>query len=78
MERPLAKKPGNRIIEKIKIKYPESVVKERNLTTDPFPHLDQRQIGSWFTPAQSHSPEQAKPLKFPKRLLQNYRKQMCI
>lgn len=62
-ETSVSKKLGNKIIEKIKTKYPDSVVKERNLTTNPFPHLDQMQIGSWFTPAENHTPEQAKAVK---------------
>lgn len=62
-EASVSKKLGNAIIEKIKTKYPDSVVKERNLTTAPFPHLDQLQIGSWFTPAENHTPEQAKAVK---------------
>ncbi|MGK6350797.1 FMN-dependent NADH-azoreductase [Parapedobacter sp. DT-150] len=59
----VTKKLGNAIIEKIKTKYPGSIVHERNLTTNLFPHLDELQISSWFTPAENHSPEQAKAIK---------------
>lgn len=59
----VSKKLGNAIIEKIHAKYPGSSVKERNLATTPFPHLDQLQIGSWFTPAENHSPEQVNAIK---------------
>ncbi len=59
----VSKKLGNTIIEKIQAKYPGSTVNERDLTSDVFPHLDQMQIGSWFTPAQNHSPEQAEAVK---------------
>jgi FMN-dependent NADH-azoreductase len=62
-EASISKKLGNAIIEKIKTRYPDSIVKERNLTTNLFPHLDGVQIGSWFTPAESRSPEQAKAIK---------------
>ncbi len=62
-EASVSKKLGNAIIEKIKAKYPDSVVKERNLTTNLFPHLDQLQIGSWFTPAENHSSEQERAIK---------------
>jgi len=58
----LTKKLGNVVIEKIKEKYPDSIVKERDLTSEPFPHLDQTQIGSWFTPAENHTPEQLKAI----------------
>lgn len=59
----VTKKLGNTIIEKIRDKYPDSTVRERDLTTDFFPHLDQVQIGSWFTPAQNHSLQQAEAVK---------------
>lgn len=59
----ISKKLGNAIIEKIKAKYPDSAVKERNLATNLFPHLDDVQIGSWFTPAENHSPEQVNAIK---------------
>ncbi|MBO9203071.1 MULTISPECIES: FMN-dependent NADH-azoreductase [Niastella] len=62
-ESSVSKKLGNAIIEKIKAKYPDSFVKERNLTTIPFPHLDKVQIGSWFTPAENRSPEQLDAIK---------------
>ncbi|HEY1055945.1 MAG TPA: NAD(P)H-dependent oxidoreductase [Emticicia sp.] len=62
-EASVSKKLGNAIIEKIQAKYPDSIIKERNLTTNLFPHLDQMQIGSWFTPATNHSPEQAEAIK---------------
>lgn len=62
-EASVSKKLGNAIIEKIKAKYPDSIVNERNLTTNTFPHLDQIQIGSWFTPAESRSPEQEMAIK---------------
>lgn len=62
-EASISKKLGNTIVEKIKDKYPGSIVTERNLTTMPFPHLDQGQIGSWFTPAENRSPEQINAIK---------------
>lgn len=62
-ESSVSRKLGNTIIEKIKAKYPDSIVRERNLVADHFPHLDQLQIGSWFTPADSHSPEQVTAIK---------------
>lgn len=59
----VTKKLGNTIIDKITEKYPDSVIKERDLVTTPFPHLDETQIGSWFTPANSLSSEQAEAIK---------------
>ena len=56
-------KLGNAIIEKIKETYPGSIVKERNLIKNLFPHLEQAQISSFFTPAESLSPEQQVAIK---------------
>ena len=54
----VTRKLGGVIIEKIKEKYPDAVVKERDLATDVFPHLDEVQIGSWFAPAEARTSEQ--------------------
>ena len=62
-EASVSKKLGNAIIGKIKARYPDSTVKERNLATNPFPHLGEVQIGSWFTPAENRSPEQVNAIK---------------
>src|ERR1700712_2479881 len=62
-EASVSKKLGNAIIEQIQTKYPGTLVKERDLNTHRFPHLDELQIGSWFTPAESHSPEQATAIR---------------
>ena len=62
-EASISKKLGNAIIEKIKTRYPDSTVKERNLTTNLFPHLDGLQIGSWFTSAENRSLEQVNAIK---------------
>jgi FMN-dependent NADH-azoreductase len=50
-------KLGNGIIEKIKIAHPDSVVKERNLIKNLFPHLEEAHIASFFTPAENRTPE---------------------
>ena len=55
----VTRKLGGVIIEKIKEKYPDAIVKERDLATDVFPHLDELQIGSWFAPADARTHEQA-------------------
>ncbi|WP_259014226.1 FMN-dependent NADH-azoreductase [Emticicia fluvialis] len=62
-EASISKKLSNAIIDKIKDKYTNISVKERNLTTKAFPHLDQLQIGAWFTPAENHSADQANAIK---------------
>lgn len=56
-------KLGNSIIEKIKTAYPESSVKELNLTTKQFPHLEEAQITSFFTPPESRTTENIEAIR---------------
>jgi FMN-dependent NADH-azoreductase len=53
-----SRKLGNSVLEKIQEKYPDSVVKERDLTKNLVPLLEDVHINSFFTPAESRSPEQ--------------------
>jgi FMN-dependent NADH-azoreductase len=53
----LSIKLGNAIIEKIQTAYPGSTVTERNLATNHFPHLEEAQLTSFFTPAENRTPE---------------------
>lgn len=53
-----SRKLGNAVIEKILEKYPDAVVKERDLTKNPVPFLEAVHINTFFTPPQDHSPEQ--------------------
>lgn len=62
-EASVTKKLGESIIEKIIAKYPDSKVYERNLSTDQFPHLNEKQIDSWFTPAKDHTTDQLETIK---------------
>lgn len=50
-------KLGNAIIEKILESNPNSSVNERHLIKNPFPHLDEAHITSFFTPAESRTSE---------------------
>jgi FMN-dependent NADH-azoreductase len=52
-------KLGNAIIEKIKAAHPGSTVKETNLVTTHFPHLEEAHLTSFFTPPESRTPESA-------------------
>lgn len=54
---------GNAIIDRILAKYPGSAVTMRDLTSDPFPHLDQRQIAAWMTPAEQRTPDQVEAIR---------------
>jgi FMN-dependent NADH-azoreductase len=62
-EASVSKKLGNAIIEKIKAKYPDSILKERNLAKKPLPHLDEVLISSFFAPAEKLSKEQIEATK---------------
>jgi len=53
-----SRKLGKAVVEKIKEKYPDAVVKERDLTKNSVPILEEIHINTFFTPAESHSPEQ--------------------
>lgn len=53
-----SRKLGSVVLEKILEKYPDSNVKERDLTKNLVPLLEDVHINSFFTPAESRSPEQ--------------------
>ncbi len=53
-----SRKLGNSVVEKIQEKYPGSIVKERDLTKNLIPLLEEIHINTFFSPAESHSPEQ--------------------
>ncbi len=61
-EASLSIKLGNAIIEKIKEKYSDSIIKQRDLTKNPFPHLDEILINALFTPTDKLSKEQAEAI----------------
>src|ERR1700694_3507456 len=56
-------KLGNAIVEKIKVAYPGSTVKESNLVNKQFPHLEEAHLTSFFTPAENRTPENIAALK---------------
>lgn len=62
-EASLSIKLGNAVIEKIKEKYPNSSIKQRDLTKNPFPHIDEVLINAFFTPAEKLSKEQSEAIK---------------
>ncbi|MCX8525101.1 NAD(P)H-dependent oxidoreductase [Chryseobacterium formosus] len=53
-----SRKLGSAVLEKILEKYPDSNVKERDLTKNLVPLLEDVHINSFFTPSESRSPEQ--------------------
>ena len=59
----LSIKLGNAIIDKIKAEYPGSTVKETNLVTQHFPHLEEAHLTSFFTPPESRTPANLEAIK---------------
>ncbi|MBV8324901.1 NAD(P)H-dependent oxidoreductase [Chryseobacterium sp.] len=57
-ESSVSKKLGKAVVEKITDKYPDSIIKKRDLTDPVFPHLEEIQINAFFTPAENRTPEQ--------------------
>jgi FMN-dependent NADH-azoreductase len=53
-----SRKLGKSVVEKIQEKYPDSIIKERDLTKNLVPLLEDVHINSFFTPSESRSPEQ--------------------
>ncbi|WP_046247121.1 FMN-dependent NADH-azoreductase [Hymenobacter terrenus] len=49
---------GDGIIEKLQAANPGSTVQVRDLASSPFPHLEEAKLQSFFTPAESRTPEQ--------------------
>jgi FMN-dependent NADH-azoreductase len=56
-------KLGNAIIDKIKATNSNVVVTELDLSKNPYPHLEEVHINSFFTPKEYHTPEQATAIK---------------
>lgn len=54
-----SRKLGNAVVKRIQEKYSDAVVKERDLTKELVPILEEKHINTFFSPAESHSPEQA-------------------
>ncbi|WP_163408544.1 FMN-dependent NADH-azoreductase [Flavobacterium ajazii] len=56
-------KLSNAVIEKLTIAYPEIEVDTLDLSKTPLPYLDGLQIGAFFTPEETHTPEQKEAIK---------------
>lgn len=64
-----SRKLGKAVIEKIQEKYSDAVLKERDLTTNPTPLMDESHINTFFTPAENHSTEQQSINKYSEDLI---------
>lgn len=49
---------GNALVEKLQAAHPGSTVTVHDLTNTPFPHLEEVHLQSFFTPAESRTPDQ--------------------
>lgn len=56
-------KLGNAIVDKLKSACPDAELKEVNLVTKNFPHLEESHITSFFTPEEKRTPEHNEALK---------------
>lgn len=56
-------KLGNAIVEKICASYPGSLVRESNLVKKQFPHLEEAQISSFYTPKESRTQENLEAIR---------------
>lgn len=64
-------KLGNAIVDKIKAEHPGSTVKETNLVNTQFPHLEEAHLTSFFTPAESRTPENLVAIKHSEDAIQD-------
>ena len=64
-----SRKLGNAVIQKIREKYSDSSVKERDLTKSKVPLLEEVHINTFFTPAENHSEEQQSISKYSEDLI---------
>jgi len=56
-------KLGNEIVERLKLQHPDSSVKTHNLTTTPFPHLEEAHLSSFMTEPEKRTEAQAQAIR---------------
>ena len=54
-ERSVSRKLAARVLAELKAKHPHSKIIERDLATNPFPHLDGLTVGAFFTPPEQRN-----------------------
>ena len=54
---------SNTIIENLKETYPNSQVQQLNLSATPYPYLETRHYGAFFTPAENQTADQKEAVK---------------
>lgn len=74
----LSNKLGNSIVQTIQQQFSDTKVKERNLASDPIPHLDEVHLTSFFTPREDHTPEFADAVKYSDRAIEELMKSSIV
>ncbi|WP_299182456.1 NAD(P)H-dependent oxidoreductase [uncultured Chryseobacterium sp.] len=64
-----SRKLGNAIVEKIQEKYSDVVLTERDLTKSSVPLLEEEHINAFFSPEETHNPEQQKINQYSQKLI---------
>lgn len=64
-----SRKLGNSVIEKIKTKYSDAVIRERDLTKNLVPILEEKHINTFFSPVENHSSEQKQINEYSEQLI---------
>jgi len=64
-----SRKLGNAIVEKIQEKYSDVVLTERDLTKSSVPLLEEEHINVFFSPEETHNPEQQKINQYSQKLI---------
>lgn len=57
-------KLGNAIVEKVQTLEPNNVLKVRNISANPLPHLDEKHLASFFVAKENRTPENISNLKY--------------
>lgn len=66
----ISRKLTGEFIAKWKDAHPSDEVVERDLAAQPIPHLNEKMMGAFFTPAEKRSAEQAETVKISDELVQ--------
>lgn len=62
-ERSISRLLANEFLAQYRVKNPDTRIVERDLTTNPVPHLDGETLAASYSPAENHTPAMAGKLK---------------
>jgi len=66
----ISRKVTREFLNKWQVNEPEAVIVERDLAAHPLPHLTEKTLGAFFTPAEQRTPEQAQIAQLSDTLVQ--------